>query len=68
MSEDKKFQTEGKIADTDAENPELEEEFEVSEDELEDAAGGRRIRGEVQRPGRPGKPGDPGGLRGGRRG
>ncbi len=62
MSEDvKKSQTEDKVAKTDAENPQAEEEFEVSEDELEDAAGGRRIRGEV---GRPGKPGDPGGLRG----
>ncbi len=56
MSEDvNKPQTEGKTAETDAENPQAEEEFEVSEAELEDAAGGRRIRGEVNVPGRRGR-------------
>ena len=45
MNEDvKRPQTEDKTAETDAKNPQAEEEeFQVSEDELEDAAGGRRF-------------------------
>lgn len=58
MSEEaKKLQTE----EINAENPSAEEEFEVSEDELEEAAGGRRIRGEVNPHGHAGRAGHRGG-------